>query len=115
MDWKAREVVEKVDLCCHGRELLRNSKQRAVEKGDVANVSCLKDETGAVKVSLDDQKKILREHMKKLMNVENEWSDSIDVSKVEGAVRRIEVEEVQCAINQIKIGKAAGSSGVALG
>ena len=27
----------------------------------------------------------------KLMNVKNEWSDSIDASKVEGAVRRIEV------------------------
>ena len=33
------------------------------------------------------------------MNVENEWSDSINASKVEGAVRRIDVEEVQCAIN----------------
>ena len=32
--------------------------------------------------------------MEKLMNVENEWSDRIDTSKVEGAVRRIEVDEV---------------------
>ena len=32
--------------------------------------------------------------MQKLMNFESEWSDSIDASKVEGAVRRIEVEEV---------------------
>ena len=31
--------------------------------------------------------------MEKLMNVENEWSDSIDI------VRRIEVEDVRCAIN----------------
>ena len=46
--------------------------------------------------------------MEKLMNVENEWSDSIDDSKLEGAVR-IEVEEVQCAMNQMKIGKASGS------
>ena len=45
--------------------------------------------------------------MEKLMNAENEWS--IDDSKVEGAVRRIEVEEVQCAMNQMKIGKASGS------
>ena len=29
--------------------------------------------------------------MEKFMNVENEWSDSIDASKVEGAVRGIEV------------------------
>ena len=52
--------------------------------------------------------------MEKLMNVENEWSGSIDASKVEGAVRRIEVEEVQRAINRMKIGKASGLSGVAL-
>ena len=45
-------------------------------------------------------KKIWKDHIKKLMNVENEWSDSIDASKVEGAVRRIEVEEVRCAMNQ---------------
>ena len=33
------------------------------------------------------------------MNVENEWSDSIDASKVDGTARRIEVEEVRCAMN----------------
>ena len=32
--------------------------------------------------------------MQKFTNVENEWSDSFDAIKVEGAVRRIEVEEV---------------------
>ena len=50
--------------------------------------------------------------MEKLMNVEIEWSDSVDASKVKGAVRRIEVEEVQCAMNHMKIGKASGPSGV---
>ena len=34
--------------------------------------------------------------MLKMINVENEWSDSIDAIKVEGAVRRIEVEKVCC-------------------
>ena len=52
--------------------------------------------------------------MEKLMTVENEWSDSIDASRVEGAVRRIEVEEVWLAMNRMKIGKASGPSGVAL-
>ena len=46
--------------------------------------------------------------MEKLMNVENEWSDNIDASKVEGAVRRIELEEVQHAVNLMKIWKASG-------
>ena len=99
MDQKAQEAVEKVDSSHDDRELLRIAKQRAREKSDVVGVSCLKDESGAVKVSLDDQKKIWKEHMEKLMNVENEWSDSIDASKVEGAVRRIEVKEVRCAMN----------------
>ena len=48
---------------------------------------------------MDDRKKIWKEHMEKLMNVENEWCDSTDASKVEGALGRIEVEEVRCALN----------------
>ena len=52
--------------------------------------------------------------MEKLMNFEDEWSDSINASKVEGAVRRIEVEEVLCAMNRIKIGKASGPSAVTM-
>ena len=52
--------------------------------------------------------------MEKLMNVENEWSDSIDANKVEAAVRRTEVEEVQSAISRMKIGKASRPSGAAV-
>ena len=53
--------------------------------------------------------------MEKLMNVENKWSDSIDASQVEGAVTRIEVEEVWCAMNRMKIRNASGpTSGVAI-
>ena len=43
----------KVDLCCNGRELFRIAEQRAGERRDV-RVSCLKDETGEVKVRTDD-------------------------------------------------------------
>ena len=81
-------------MCHDGHELFRIPKQRTGEKRDVIGVSYLKDESVAVKVSVNNCKKIWKEHMEKLMNVENEWSDSIDASKVEGAVRRIELEEV---------------------
>ena len=81
-------------MCHDGHELFRIPKQRTGEKRDVIGVSYLKDESVAVKVSVNNRKKIWKEHMEKLMNVENEWSDSIDASKVEGAVRRIELEEV---------------------
>ena len=46
--------------------------------------------------------------------VENEWSDSIDASKVEGTVRKVDIEEVQCAMNHIKFRKASGPSVVAI-
>ena len=85
MNQKVREAVEKVDSCRDGRELFRIAKQRVGEKKDVVRVSCLKDKSGAVKVSVDDRKKIWKKDMEKLMNFENEWSDSIDASKVEGA------------------------------
>ena len=106
--------MEKADSCHEGRELFRIAKQRFGEKKDVVWVSCLKDGSGTVKVILDDRKKIWKEHMEKLRNVKNDCSDSIDANKVEDAVRIIEVEEVQCATNRMKIGKTSGSSGVAI-
>ena len=75
--------------------MFRIARKRAGEKRDVVGVSCLKDESRAVKVSVDDQKKIWKKHVEKLMNIENRWSDSVDASMVKGAVRRIEVEEVR--------------------
>ena len=57
MDQKAWGAVEKVDSSHDSRELFRIAKQRAGEKSDTVGVSCLKDESGAVKVSMDDQKK----------------------------------------------------------
>ena len=114
MDHKARETVDKVDLCCDGCELFRIAKQRVWEKKGLVEINCLEDESRAVKGSVYDQKRIWKEHMEKLINVENEWSDSIDTSKVESAVKRIEVVEVRCAINLVKIGKASGPSGVAV-
>ena len=37
---------------------------------------------------MNDQKEIWKDHMEKLMNVENELSESINANKVRGAVRR---------------------------
>ena len=44
--------MEKVDSCCD--ELFRIAKRRVGEKKDVVGVSCLKDESGLMKVSVDD-------------------------------------------------------------
>ena len=61
MDQKVWEVMKKVDSCLDGLELFRIVKQMTGKKKDVFGVSCLKDESGAVKVSVDDRKKIWKE------------------------------------------------------
>ena len=63
--------MQKVDSCDDGRKLFRITKQRVGEKKGGCWVSCLKDQSGVVKVSVDDRKKILKEHIEKLTNVEN--------------------------------------------
>lgn len=45
------------------------------------------------------------------MNVRNKWWDNI-TAKVAGEVRQINVEEVQCAMNNMKNGKASKLSGL---
>ena len=62
-------MVGEVDSRFDGYQLVRTTKQRVGEK--LLGVSCLKDESGAVKVSVDDQKRTWKENMAKLMNVEN--------------------------------------------
>ena len=69
MNQKALEMVGEVVSCFHGCELVRTAKQRVGRK--LLGVSCLKDESGAVNVSVNDQKRTWKEHMAKLMNVEN--------------------------------------------
>ena len=59
---------------------------KGLDRRGIVGVICLEDESGAVKVNVDNIKKIWKEHMEKLMNLENEWSDSINASKVEDAV-----------------------------
>ena len=108
IDQKAHEAVKKVDSCHDGRGIFRISRHRVREKKDVVGVSCLKDESGAVKVSMNDQNKIWKYHMEKLMNFE--WSESIGASKVEDSVRRIEIEKLWCALNRMKIVKASETS-----
>ena len=114
MDQKAREAVEKVDSCRNGSELFRIAKQSTGEKRNVVGISCLQDKSGAIIVRVDDRKKIGKEHMERLMNIENEWSDRIDTSKVEDAVRKIKVQEVWAEMNQMKIEKLDRPYGVAL-
>ena len=113
MDRAARQALEKVNSCCCGHELFRIVKQRTGEKAHVIGVTCLKDESDMVKVGVNDRKQIWKEHIERLINVENKWRSTLPL-KVVGAAHKIDAEEVQCAMNDIKNGKISGSSGILL-
>ena len=62
-------------------------------------------------VSEKDRRKLWKEHMEKIMNVENE-SDQMVEDIVEGPVDGVTDEEVMEAINKMQLGKADGPSEV---
>ena len=58
-------------------------------------------------VSEKDRGKLWKDHMEKIMNVENEWDQMTEADMVEGPVEEVTYEEVNKAINKMKLGKAA--------
>ena len=50
-------------MCRDGRELFRIGKVSTRKKSDVIRVSCPKDRSGAVNLSVDDQKKMWKKHI----------------------------------------------------
>ena len=63
-------------------------------------------------VNADGMKNIWRKYMEKLRNVENDWDGEVDCPEVMGPHCLILEEEVAAAIEGLKIGKAAGPTGV---
>ena len=73
---------------------------------------CMKNDVGNVVSDADGMKNILRKYMAKLLNVENDWDVEVDYHKVMGPCCFNSEEEVATAITGLKIGKAAGPTGV---
>ena len=85
----------------------------AREGRDVISVCCMKNDAGINVVSdADGMKNTWRKYMEKLLNVENDWDGEVDCPEVIGPHCLISEEEVAAAIKGLKIGKAAGSTGV---
>ena len=84
----------------------------AREGRNVISMCCMKNDVGNVVSDADDMKSIWRKYMEKLLNVENEWDGEVDCPEVMGPCCLISEEEVAAAIKGLKIGKAAGPTGV---
>ena len=79
---------------------------------DINGRGCMKDKDGRLVVSEKDRGKLWKDHMEKIMNVENEWDQMAEADMVEGPVEEVTYEEVIKAMNKMKWGKAAGPSEV---
>ena len=50
--------------------------------------------------------------MKKLRNEEHEWDGCVEADSIEGPIQAKRYEEVEKAVRKMKLGKAAGLTGV---
>ena len=94
------------------KNCFRIARQMAREGSDVISVCCMKNDAGNVVYDADGMKNTWRKYMEKLLNVENDWDGEVDCPEVMGPHCLISEEEVAPAIKGLKIGKAAGPTGV---
>ena len=83
-------------------------------KDVVSGCNCVKDRQGKVVVDQNKVKDVWKDHFERLLNEEFDWDRGSleEVREVSGPAEWISVQEVQAAITAMKVGKAAGPSGV---
>ena len=107
-----QEAKEMNVLCTKPNDVFKFVKFMTKEGRDIDGGGCMKDKNGRLVVSEKDRGKLWKEHMEKIMNVENKWDQMVEVDMVEGTVEGVTDEEVMEAMNKMKLGKAAGPSEV---
>ena len=90
----------------------KNYFRIAREGRDVISVCCMKNDVGNVVSDDEGMNNIWRKYMEKLPNVENDWDGDVDCPEVMRPCCLISEEEVAAAIKGLKLGKAAGPTGV---
>ena len=109
---KLQEFTAELQSESGRKNCFRIARQMAREGRDVISVCCMKHDAGNVVSDADGKKNIWRKYMEKLPNVENDWDGDVDCTEVMGPRCLISEEEVAAAIKGLKIGKAAGPTGV---
>ena len=84
----------------------------AREGRDVISVCCMTNYVGNVVSDDNGMNNIWRKYMEKLLNVENECDGEVDCPEMVRLCCLISEEEVAAAIKGLKMGKAAGPTGV---
>ena len=106
-----KKQAETLDSKEGRQNIFRIAKQKKKERKDITGTKCLKGDNGELLVSEEQVSGRWREYFKKLQNEENEWNDELSAECVEVPADMIS-KEVRQAIQDIKVRKAAGPSGV---
>ena len=107
-----KKQVETLDSKEGRQNIFRIAKQKKKERKDITGTNCLKGDNGELLVCEEQVSGRWREYFEKLLNEENEWNDELSAEYVEGPADMISKEEVRQAIQDLKVRKAAGPSGV---
>jgi len=94
------------------RDLFKMARQSEKDKRDIVGMPYVRGKNGELKVTLSDKIKVWKEYAEKLLNEENEWDGRLDAEMNEGPCEEISEDEVKDALSRMKVGKAAGPSGV---
>ena len=94
--------------------VFRVAKQLVRKNRDVVGAGCVRDNSGKIVVEEDKLLEVWKEHYDRISNEEFSWDRAglTDVRPVCGPDEKISEEEVEAAIGKMKLGKAAGPSGV---
>ena len=105
------EELEDVD---RRGNVFRVAKQLVRKNRDVVGAGCVRDNLGKIVVKEDKLLEVWKEHYDRISNEEFSWDKEglTDVRPVCGPGEKISEEEVEAAIGKMKLGKAAGPSGV---
>ena len=64
-------------------------KQSMKDKKDIMGMPCILGKDGKLKVTLQEKIKIWKEYEEKLLNEENDWNKSLEITKVKGPCKQV--------------------------
>ena len=108
------KFCEKLEDVDRKGDVFRVAKQMVRKNRDVVGAGCVRDNVGKIVVEEDKLLEVWKEHYDRISNEEFSWDREglTDVRPVSGPGEKISEEEVEAAIGKMKLGKAAGPSGV---
>ena len=110
----SEKLMDEMEADNSSKKIFKIARQTVKDGKDVIGNGCVRDEMGTLCVGERERCEVWKRHMEKVMNEENEWDGIAEAAVVHGPLERVTEEEVKDAIKHMKLGRAAGVSGVAV-